>query len=50
MNSFLAGKLLTYDFGGAIAFISVNSEISAILLMLAKKIFFVLIFCISKSI
>ena len=27
MNSFLTGKLLTYDFGGAIAFISVNSAV-----------------------
>ena len=28
LNSFLTGRLLTqYDFGGAIAFISVNSEV-----------------------
>ena len=27
MNSFLTGKLLTYDFGGAIVFISVNSAV-----------------------
>ena len=27
MNSFLRGKLLTHDFGGAIVFISVNSEV-----------------------
>ena len=27
LNSFLTGKLLTHDFGGAIVFISVNSEV-----------------------
>ena len=27
LNSFLAGKLLTHDIGGAIVFISVNSEV-----------------------
>ena len=27
LNSFLAGKLSTHDFGGAIVFISVNSEV-----------------------
>ena len=27
LNSFLTGKLLTHDFGGAILFISVNSEV-----------------------
>ena len=27
LNSFLAGKLLTHDFGGAIVFISVNREV-----------------------
>ena len=36
LNSLLAGKLFTHDFGGAIVFISVNSDISATLLMLAK--------------
>ena len=27
LNSFLAAKLLTYDFGGSLVFISVNSEV-----------------------
>ena len=48
--SFLAGKLLTHDFGVAIIFISVNSEVlSAILLMLAKKILHPHFFGILKS-
>ena len=42
LNSFLTCKLLTYDFGRAIVFITVNSEVNAlnaILLTLAKKFF-----------
>ena len=49
MNSFLAGKLLTHDFGLAIVFISVNSEIKCNSIDVSKEHNAFSFFGISKS-
>ena len=49
LNSFLAGKLLTHDFGLAIVFISVNSEIKCNSIDVSKEHNASSFFGISKS-